>query len=108
MTGKLISDINRFSSELYDTVTLAANTGAVVAADEALTAVTAGNGTTVKTYTSITKHAGPAVAIVGSNMDVTASETLAVDAWLIAVVTEANGPVVTDAIKAQLSSIKYV
>jgi hypothetical protein len=108
MTGKIIADINRYSSELYDTVTLGANTGAVVAADEALTAVTAGNGTTVKTYTVITKQAGPAVAIVGSNHDVVASDNLFVDAWLIAVVKEANGPVITDAIKAQLSGVKFI
>lgn len=108
MTGKQIVDINRFSSELYDTITLGANTGAVVAANEALTAVTAANGTTVQTYTVITKQAGAAVAIVGSNEDVTASSNLFVPAWVIAVVKEANGPVVTDAIKAQLSGIKYL
>jgi hypothetical protein len=108
MTGKLISDINRFSSELYDTITLAANTGAVVAANEALTAVTAGNGTTVQNYTVITKQTGTAVAIVGNNEDVAASTNLFVPAWLIAVVDESNGPVVTDTIKAQLSGIKYL
>lgn len=108
MTGKIIADIDRFGSELYDTITLGANTGAVVAANEALTAVTAANGEVVKNYTVITKQAGTALAIVGSNEDVVAGDNLFVPAWLIAVVKEANGPVVTDAIKAQLSQIKYV
>jgi hypothetical protein len=48
------------------------------------------------------------VAIAGSNYDVVANDNLFVDAWLIAVVKEANGPVITNAIKSQLSSIKYV
>lgn len=107
MTGKEIVAINR-GDDAYDTITLKNNTGAVVAADEALSTVTAENGSTAKNYTVITKQAGPAVAIVGSNMDVVASDNLFVDAWLIAVVDESNGPVITDAIKAQLSGIKYV
>lgn len=107
MTGKEIVAINR-GDDAFDTITLKNNTGAVVAADEALSTVTAENGSTAKTYTVITKQTGPAVAIVGSNMDVVASDNLFVDAWLIAVVDESNGPAITDAIKAQLSGIKYV
>lgn len=108
MTGKQIVDIDRYGSELYDTITLGANTGAVVAANEALTAVTAANGTDVKSYTVITKQAGTAVGIVGNNEDVVVSDNLAVPVWVMAVVKEANGPVITDAIKAQLSGIKYL
>lgn len=110
MTGKLIVDINRYSSELYDTVTLSENTGAVVAADEALKAVTQAGGTTVKTYTTIAKQSdsAPAVAIVGSNYTVEADTNLFVDAWLQAVVTEGNAPAVTAAMKAQLKGILFV
>lgn len=108
MTGKLISDIDT-GSVLYDVLTVV-TTGAVVAANEALTVVTAANGTTAKTFAvadTITKQAA-AIAVVGDNDDVVAGKNLFVPAWLIAVVKEANGPVVTDAIKAQLSGIKYV
>lgn len=107
MTGKEIVAINR-GDDAYDTITLKNNTGAVVAADEALSTVTAENGSTAKNYTVITKQAGTAVGIVGNNEDVVASDNLAVPVWVMAVVKEANGPVITDAIKAQLSGIKYL
>jgi hypothetical protein len=107
MTGKLVTNIDR-GKDLYDTITIGAANGKALADDEAIRVVTAGSGVTVKSFTTITKQAGPAVAIVGSNHDVTASESLFVDAWLMAVVTEANGPVITDAIKSQLSGVKYL
>lgn len=107
MTGKQITNIDR-GSDIYDVITVGAQIGKAIADNEALVVVTAGSGTTAKDFTVITKQAGPAVAIVGSNMDVAASDNLFVDAWLIAVVDESNGPVITDAIKAQLSGIKYV
>jgi hypothetical protein len=107
MTGKEIVSINR-GDDAYDTINLKNNTGAVVAANEALSTVTAENGEIAKAYTVITKQAGAAVAIVGSNEDVVASSNLFVPAWVFAVVREANGPVITDAFKAQLSGIKYL
>jgi hypothetical protein len=106
MTGKQVTNIDR-GSDLYDELTLGAATGQVVAADEALTVVTASNGTTVKSFDALSKQA-PAIAIAGSNYDVVANDNLFVDAWLIAVVKEANGPVIPDAVKSQLSGIKYV
>lgn len=107
MTGKEIVAINR-GDDAFDTITLKNNTGAVVAADEALSTVTAENGNSAKTYTVITKQTGTAIGIVGNTEDVTASENLFVPVWVIAVVNEANSPVITDAIKAQLVGIRYL
>jgi len=110
MTGKAITGIDR-GNDAYDTIELGAQIGKTIADDETLKVVTESGGGAVKTFAvadTITKQAGPAVAIVGSNMDVVASDNLFVDAWLIAVVDESNGHAITDAIKAQLSGIKYV
>lgn len=107
MTGKAITGIDR-GNDAYDTIELGAQIGKAIGDNEALVVTTASGETAAKDFTAITKQAGPAVAIVGSNHDVAASDNLFVDAWLIAVVKEANGPAITDAIKAQLSGIKYV
>lgn len=110
MTGKEITGIDR-GNDAYDTIELGAQIGKAIADNETLKVVTESGGATVKTFAvadTITVQAGPAVAIVGSNHDVVASDNLFVDAWLIAVVKEANGPAITSAIKAQLSGIKYV
>lgn len=106
MTGKQITKIDR-SFDGYDIITVGAQIGKAIADNEALVVVTAGSGVTAKSFDSIAKQ-GAAVAIAGSNMDVPASESLFVDAWLFAAVKEANGPVVTDLIKSQLSGVKYV
>jgi len=109
MTGKLITNIDR-GNDGYDTITINSANAKALADDEVLKVVTALNGTTVKGFAvadTITKQAG-AIAIAGSNYDVVANDNLFVDAWLIAVVKEANGPVITSAIKSQLSGIKYV
>lgn len=47
-------------------------------------------------------------AIVGSNFDVLPGENVFVDAWVIAVVREANAPAVNDTSKASLKNIAYV
>jgi LysM repeat protein len=107
MTGKTITNIDR-GSDLYDVITIGAANGKALADDEAIKVVTATNGVTAKDFTVITVQAGPAVAIVGSNNDVTSGESLFVDAWLIGVVKEANGPAISSAIKAQLSGIKFI
>lgn len=109
MTGKLITNIDR-GNDGYDTITIGSVNAKALADDEVLKVVTALNGTTVKDFAvadTITKQAD-AIAIAGSNYDVVANDNLFVDAWLIAVVKEANGPVITSAIKSQLSGIKYV
>lgn len=109
MTGKLITNIDR-GNDGYDTITIGTANGKALADDEVLVVVTALNGTTVKKFAvadTITKQPD-AIAIAGSNYDVVANDNLFVDAWLIAVVKEANVPVITSAIKSQLSGIKYV
>lgn len=110
MTGKAVANIDR-GNDGYDVITIGAANGKALADNEELKVVTASNGVTAKTFAvadTITKQAGKAVAIVGTTMDVTASTNLEVDAWLMAVVTEANSPVITDEIKAELVGIQYV
>lgn len=110
MTGKAITGIDR-GNDAYDTIELGAQIGKAIADDETLKVVTASGGVTVKTFAvadTITNQAGPAVAIVGSSYDIVAGDTMAVPAWLIAVVREANGPVMPTAIKGQLSGIKFI
>lgn len=110
MTGKAITGIDR-GNDAYDTIELGAQIGKAIADDETLKVVTASGGTTVKTFAvadTITIQAGPALAIVGSSYDIVAGDTMAVPAWLIAVVREANGPVIPTAIKNQLSGIKFI
>lgn len=51
---------------------------------------------------------GNAIAIAGSNYTVKPNDNLFVDAWVIGVVREGNAPVVTAAIKSQISGIRYV
>lgn len=109
MTGKLITNIDR-GNDGYDTITIGSANAKALADDEELKVVTALNGTTVKTFAvadTITKQ-GKAVAVVGSNMDVDATTNLFVDAWVCAVITEANAPVYTDEIKAELAGIYLV
>lgn len=107
ITGKEIVSIDR-GDDAFDTLNLKNVTGAVIGADEALSTVTAENGAAAKTYTVITKQAGPAVAIVGNNEDIVAGSSMWVPAWLIAVVREANAPSIPTAMKAQLSGIKFI
>lgn len=110
MTGKLITNIDR-GNDGYDTIVIGAANGKALADDEALKVVTAANGVTAKTFAvadTIVPTAGAAVAVTGSNYDTAASDNLFVDAWLIAVVKEANGPVITTAIKSQLTGVKYI
>lgn len=109
MTGKLITNIDR-GNDGYDQVTIGAANGKALADDEALKVVTASNGVTAKTFAvadTITKQA-KAVAVFGSNYDVEAGQNLFGDAWVAAVINEANAPVVTAEIKAELVGVQYV
>jgi hypothetical protein len=106
MTGKEITNIDR-GNDGYDLVTVGAQIGKAIADDEDLVVVTASSGTTAKDFDVLAKQ-GDALAIAGSNMDVVSNENLFVDAWLMAVVKDEVAPVVTDAIKAQLSGVKFV
>lgn len=110
MTGKQITNIDR-GSDLYDVITVGAQIGKAIADDETLKVVTTSNGVTVKTFAvadTITPQAGAAIAVVGSNYDVEAGQNLFVDAWLQAVVKEANAPAVTAAIKSQLKGVQFI
>jgi len=108
MTGKTITGIDR-GDDAWDLITVSAQIGKVLADDEALISVTEVSGTTERTYsvTTVSKLAA-AVAIVGSNYDVKTDENMHVDAWVQAVVREANGPILTDAIKSDLKGIIYL
>ena len=91
----------------YDTITLDATLGYVCAAG-------------IKLYSALTKAAAPVlksyqgpatnapVAIVGSSYDVTASDNLICEAFLIAVVKEATSVPVNAAQKTALKSIIYI
>jgi hypothetical protein len=107
MTGKTITGIDR-GDDAWDLITVSAQIGKALADNEALISVTEVSGTTERTYsvTTVTKKAA-AVAIVGSNYDVNVAENMHTDAWLMAVVTEANGPGLTASLKSDLKGIIY-
>ena len=109
MTGKTIVNINR-GNDGYDIISFrATQIGKTLADNEALISVTEVSGTTEKNYTVTTvRKLAAAVAIVGSNYDVKTDENMHVDAWVQAVVREANGPILTDAIKSDLKGIIYL
>lgn len=108
MTGKTITGIDR-GDDAWDLITVSAQIGKALADDEALISVTEVSGTTEKNYTVTTvRKLAAAVAIVGSNYDVKTDENMHVDAWVQAVVREANGPILTDAIKSDLKGIIYL
>ena len=105
MTGKTITSIDR-GADTFDAITVHAQIGKALADNEALISVTAQSGVTERTYTLASKKAA-AVAIVGSNYDVNTAENMHTDAWLMAVVTEANGPGLTASLKSDLKGIIY-
>jgi hypothetical protein len=105
MTGKTITAIDR-GNDAYDTITVGAQIGKALADNEALISVTATSGVTERTYEVASKKAA-AVAVAGSNYDVKTDENMFVDAWLMAVVTEANGPGLTASLKSDLKGIIY-
>lgn len=108
MTGKTITGIDR-GDDAWDLITVSAQIGKTLADDEALISVTEVSGTTERTYSVTTvRKLAAAVAIVGSNYDVKTDENMHVDAWVQAVVREANGPILTDAIKSDLKGIIYL
>ncbi len=96
--GKAIATLDKTSSALVDTFTVAVTLGVAVTAGDVAIQVTGANKTL----------AVSPVAIVGSNYDVTAAETLAVDAWQIAQVKEASAPPMTTTLKALLLGVFYI
>lgn len=106
MTGKEITNIDR-GNDGYDIITVGAQIGKAIADNEALVVVSGAGETTAVDFDSLATQ-GDAIAIVGSNHDVVASDNLFTDAWLHAVVREANGPVLSSAIKSQLTGVTYL
>lgn len=108
MTGKQITAINR-GYDLYDVITVGAQIGKALADNEELICVTEANGATEKTFTVKTvSQKAVAVAIVGSNEDVSTSENLNVSAWVIAVARETDQTRLNAALKANLKQINYI
>lgn len=99
--GKAITAIDKTTSAVIDTITLSATLGAAITAgeDEAIAFETSGANTTL---------AVTPVAVAGQNLDVEESENLFVDAWVMAVVREANAPDVNSAIKSALKGVIYL
>lgn len=100
-SGQIITAIDKTTSTVKDTITVGTTLG---------TAITAGT-IGAKAYQSTAVNQTPSVtpiALVGQNLDVVASDNLWVDAWLIAVVREANAPPVNAAIKTALKGIYYI
>lgn len=96
--GKAITAIDKTSSAVKDTITLAATLGAVVAVGTVAIQTADGGKVTLITPT----------AVAGTSHDVVASDNLFVDAWLMGVVKEANAPVVSAAVKTALKGVIYL
>jgi hypothetical protein len=96
--GQLITAIDKTTNTDKDVITVGTTLGVVVAVG-VVAFESAGANQTVK-Y--------PPTAIAGSNYDVVASESLFVDAWVIAVVEAGNAPSVNATLTATLKGIHYI
>lgn len=111
MTGKQVTDINYYSSTLYDTITIGAANVKALADDEILTTVKEASQSpatpaNIKTYTEFAKTQGEAIGLAGSSCAVDSNEFIPV--VLAGVVKEGACPPLTAAIKAELSNINFV
>jgi len=98
LVGQVISAIDKTTSTIKDTITVGTTLGGALTAGDILFQSSTGSAAELVTP----------VAIVGSNYDVETGEQLFVDAWVMAVVKEANAPWVNAAIKALLKGIIYI
>lgn len=96
--GKQITAIDKTTNSDKDVITVAATLGAAVAVGDAAYQSAEGNTTLAVTP----------VAVVGSSLDVVASDNLFVDAWLIAAVKKDVAPVVSTAMATVLKGIHYL
>lgn len=96
--GQLITAIDKTTNTDKDVITVGTTLGVVVAAGVVAFQSAAGD--------KVVKYAPTAVA--GSNYDVVASESLFVDAWVIAVVRTGNAPSVNATVTATLKGIQYI
>ena len=111
MTGKQVTDIDYYSSTLYDTITIGAANGKAIADNEILTTVKAGNqspktAANIQTYTEFVKTQGEAIGVAGTSCVVDSNAWIPV--VVIGVVKEAACPPLTAAIKGELSNIYFV
>jgi hypothetical protein len=98
LVGQVITAIDKTTSTLKDTITVGTTLGGALTAGDDLFLSSTGSAAVLVTP----------VAIVGTTYDVTAGETMAVDAWQIAQVRESIAPPVTAAIKTALKGIFYL
>lgn len=96
--GQLITAIDKTTNTDKDVITVGTTLGVVVAVG-VVAFESAGANQTVKYAPT---------AIAGSNYDVVASESLFVDAWVIAVVEAGNAPSVNATLTATLKGIHYI
>ena len=96
--GKQITAIDKTTNADKDVITVGTTLGVVTAVGVVAFQAAAGN--------KVAKYAP--TAIVGSSYDVVASESLFVDAWVIAVVRTGNAPAVNATVTATLKGITYI
>lgn len=111
MTGKQVTDINYYSSTLYDTITIGAANGKAIADNEVLTTVKSASqspatAANIKTYTEFEKTQGEAIGVAGSMQAVDDNVWLPV--FVMGVVKEAACPPLSAAIKSELRNIYFV
>lgn len=99
--GQAITAIDKTTNTDKDVVTVGTTLGVAITAASATVAFQAAEaGGKVVKY--------PPTAITGSTYDVAESESLFVDAWVIAVVRVGNAPVVNATLKGTLKGIHYI
>lgn len=96
--GQLITAIDKTTNTDKDVITVGTTLGVVIAAGVVAFQSAAGD--------KVVKYAPTSVA--GSNYDVVASESLFVDAWVLAVVKTGNAPSVNATITGTLKGIHYI
>lgn len=96
--GQLITAIDKTTNADKDVITVGTTLGVVIAAGVVAFQSAAGNKVLAQVPT----------AIAGSNYDVTAGESLFVDAWVLAVVKTGNAPSVNATVTAALKGIHYI
>lgn len=96
--GQLITAIDKTTNADKDVITVGTTLGVVIAAGVVAFQSAAGN--------KVVKY--EPIAVAGSSYDVVASESLFVDAWVIAVLRTGNAPSVNATVTATLKGITYI
>jgi len=98
--GQLITAIDKTTNADKDVVTVGTTLGVVITAASKTVAFQSNAGDKVVKY--------PPTAIAGSNYDVLPSESLFVDAWVMAVVKTGNAPAVNATLTGTMKGIHYI